>query len=127
MQFAQTLWVLNRHLRRVLFASFAGADPFLSRTTIDVAAPLQFDQVTAVAEDDAALHEVADWLALDVQQDLGWTWAITGAATGTFPAQPRRGKQGQCDPERFAGRNSLVKQQHRQRDSRQGIETWPSA
>ena len=53
MQFAQSVGMLDRHFGSELPASFAGADLFASRAAIDPAAAFQFDQVSAIAQDNA--------------------------------------------------------------------------
>ena len=60
MQFAQRIGMLNGHFGGELTAAFAGSHLFTPRTAIDIAAAFQFDQVTAVTQDNAFIKEGSD-------------------------------------------------------------------
>ena len=56
MQLAERLRIFDRDFGRELAAAFAGADFLAARTAVHVTASFQFDEITAVAEDDAFIQ-----------------------------------------------------------------------
>src|SRR4051812_20564057 len=62
MQLTQCGRILNGNLRGELAAPLTGAYSLTARAAIDIAAALQFNQVTAVAEDDAVPKELVNRL-----------------------------------------------------------------
>ncbi len=60
MQFAQCIGLLDRHFGRELPAATARADLLAPGAAVDIPAAFQFNQIAAVAEDDAGLHQFHD-------------------------------------------------------------------
>jgi hypothetical protein len=57
MQLAERVRVLDGHLRRELAAPATRADLLASGPAVDIAAALEFQQISAVADDDAVLEQ----------------------------------------------------------------------
>ncbi len=60
MQLAERVRIFDSHFRCELAAALAGADLFTTRSAVHVTAAFQFDEITAVAEDDAVFKQVSD-------------------------------------------------------------------
>ena len=103
MQLAQRVGMFDGDFGRKLTAAAAGADLFASGAAVDVSAALEFDQIAAVADDGALLHEFGDRFHREtsVSMAVGIVWfgsdwsesnttAASASATPEDSRQPRR-------------------------------------